>query len=114
MSSLVEVKIDEGIREDLARSFSSAGIELHPKQTEACTSVHQPGEDLSPLRRGCKVSSPVNVLKLFRFYCEHHAAPPRLHLLLIFTPRKINRHHKEQIVDRNIWPKRCTNGEKGR
>lgn len=50
MSSSVEVKIDEGIREDLARSFSSSGVELHPKQAEARTSAHQLGEDPSPLQ----------------------------------------------------------------
>lgn len=36
---LSEVRIDEGIREDLPSSISSAGIELHPKQSQACTRV---------------------------------------------------------------------------
>lgn len=89
-SSVVEAQIDGGIREDLARSFSSAGVELHPKHSRACTSAQQLGEDPSPLRRGRKVSSPVNVPELFRFYRQHHAVPPRLHLLLVFTPRRTN------------------------
>lgn len=37
---LVGFEIDEGIREDLARSVSSAWIGLHPKQTKACTKAN--------------------------------------------------------------------------
>lgn len=40
---LAEVRTDEGIREDGASSISSAGIDLHPKQSEACRRVHQHG-----------------------------------------------------------------------
>lgn len=90
---LVEVKIDGGIREGLARGFSSAGMELQPKRAQVCTSLGR-----TRLLLGCKVSGPVELQQLFRFYSEHQAAPPRLHL----------------IKGRNVWPKRSTDREKGR
>lgn len=55
------VRIDQGVREDLARSVSSAWIELHSKQTEACTQANSADGEVSSLMKGCEVSGIIMV-----------------------------------------------------
>lgn len=63
------VRIDEGIREDLASSISSAGIELHPETKPGVReSYASTAGDLPPLRR---VNVPVSI---------HHVS----HLSLVY------------------------------
>lgn len=57
----VGVETDEGIREDLARSVSSAWIGLHPKQTEAGTQANSIEGEVSSLMKGCEVSGVIMV-----------------------------------------------------
>lgn len=57
----VGLETDEGIREDLARSVSSAWIGLHPKQTKAGTQANSIEGEVSSLMKGCEVSSIIMV-----------------------------------------------------
>lgn len=114
----VGVETDEGIREDLARSVSSACIGLHPKQTEAGTQANSIEGEVSSLMKGCEVSG-IIMVQLQVFVPHLWSEPSRVHVLNVQEGSPPNLHPSPVFIcSMIIWAfkyiSRCCKRQKNR